>query len=183
MFLISSEFKRFGAETPTNTSAFLIASFKEPFSLFGFVRLIISLFASVNPSCPISKTPYLSQATIFLAPAFKRSFVIAVPAAPIPLTTILTSSIFFLTTFKAFRTPDKTTTAVPCWSSWKTGISSSFFNLASISKHLGAAISSRFIPPSPGLISLIVLTISSTSLVSKTIGIASTFPNSLNNTA
>ena len=40
--------------------------------------------------------------------------------------------------------------AVPCWSSCITGISSSAFNLFSISKHSGALISSRFIPPKVG---------------------------------
>ncbi|MNI17872.1 hypothetical protein D3C73_712620 [compost metagenome] len=59
-------------------------------------------------------------------------------------------------------------------------MSSLSFNLFSISKHLGAEISSKFIPPNEGDIRIIVSTISSTFLVSKTNGKASTFPNSLN---
>ena len=59
-------------------------------------------------------------------------------------------------------------------------MSSSFFNLASISKHLGAEISSRLIPPKHGAIRFTVSTISSTSLVSKQIGNASIPANSLN---
>ncbi|MNP37955.1 hypothetical protein D3C76_1314350 [compost metagenome] len=44
-------------------------------------------------------------------------------------------------------------------------------------------MSSRLIPPKPGDISFTVLTISSTFLVSKHIGTASTLANSLNNIA
>ncbi len=40
--------------------------------------------------------------------------------------------------------------AVPCWSSWKTGIFISFFRRVSISKHSGALMSSRFTPPNVG---------------------------------
>ena len=83
---------------------------------------------------------------------------------------------------KALISPAATTIAVPCWSSWNTGISNSFFNLVSISIHLGADISSKFTPPSPGASNFTVLIISSGSLVSKQIGIASTPANSLNST-
>ena len=38
-------------------------------------------------------------------------------------------------------------TAVPCWSSWNTGMSHSSFSLRSISKQRGAAMSSRLMPP------------------------------------
>ena len=38
----------------------------------------------------------------------------AVPAEPAPLTTIFKSSIFLLTIFNAFISPDKTIMAVPC---------------------------------------------------------------------
>ena len=72
--------------------------------------------------------------------------------------------------------------AVPCWSSWKTGISNSSFNVSSISKHLGDDISSKLNPPKVGAKYLTVLIISLGSLVSKQIGKASTSPNSLNKT-
>ncbi len=48
--------------------------------------------------------------------------------APAPLKTILTSSIFRSAIFKALIRPARATTAVPCWSSWKTGISSRSHN-------------------------------------------------------
>ena len=78
------------------------------------------------------------------------------PAAPAPLMTILISSIFLLTSLRALINAAKVTIAVPCWSSWKTGISNSSFNLVSISKQRGAEISSRLIPPKLPEISLIV---------------------------
>ncbi len=42
--------------------------------------------------------------------------------------------------------------AVPCWSSWKTGIDRRFFSSSSISKHSGDFTSSRLIPPKVGAI-------------------------------
>ena len=77
---------------------------------------------------------------------FIISLAMAMPAAPAPTVTIFTSSFFFPTTLSAFKSPAKITTAVPCWSSWKMGISHFSFNFLSISKHLGAEISSRLIP-------------------------------------
>ena len=63
------------------------------------------------------------------------------------------------------------------------GISNSAFSLSSISKQRGDEISSKLIPPKVGAKYLTVFIISSGSLVSRTIGKASTPPNSLNNTA
>ena len=105
------------------------------------------------------------------------------PAAPAPETTIFISFHSFLTIFNEFIIPAVATIAVPCWSSWNTGISNSSFNLSSISKHLGDEISSKLIPPKEGEIILTVLMISSGSFVSKQIGKASTPPNSLNKIA
>ena len=53
----------------------------------------------------------------------------------------------------------------------------------SISKHRGALMSSRLIPPKPGAMRTTVSTISATSLVSRQIGTASTPANSLKSTA
>ena len=52
------------------------------------------------------------------------------------------------------------TTAVPCWSSWKTGMSRSSLSRSSISKQRGAEMSSRLIPPKVGAISRTASTIS-----------------------
>ena len=89
---------------------------------------------------------------------------------------------FLPTTFSALITPASVITAVPCWSSWKIGISQHSFSFFSISKHLGAEISSRFTPPKLPARRRTVCTISSTSLLRTQSGIASTSPNSLNRT-
>ena len=86
---------------------------------------------------------------------------IAVPAAPAPMTTNLQSARFRPVNLAELIKPANTTTAVPCWSSWKTGISNSAFSRSSISKHFGAAISSRLMAPKLGAMALTVAIISS----------------------
>jgi hypothetical protein len=76
--------------------------------------------------------------------------------APAPAKTTLTSSIFFLTISRAFKRAAAEIIAVPCWSSWKTGIWSRRFSSSSISKHSGALMSSRLIPPNVGAIAATV---------------------------
>ena len=55
------------------------------------------------------------------------------PAAPAPFTMILAVAKSFLTRRRAPLTPAKQAIAVPCWSSWNTGISNSSFKRFSIS--------------------------------------------------
>ena len=150
-FTISS-FTMFGAETPINTSAPFIASASEPVFLSRFVIVAIYLCTSLKLSSPSQIIPLISQSIILFAPILKRCFVIAIPAEPAPFTTMLAVSIFLPTILRAFKRPAATITAVPCWSSWKTGMSHFSFNFCSISKHLGAAMSSRLIPPNEPLI-------------------------------
>src|SRR3954470_16546503 len=116
-------------------------------------------------------------------PASSRIFVTATPAAPRPTTRTLRSSRRLPVSLSAFSSAARTTIAVPCWSSWKTGMSSSSFRRCSIAKHRGALMSSRLMPPKPGATALTVATISSTSLVSSAIGKASTAANSLKSIA
>ena len=99
-----------------------------------------------------------------------------------PLMTMVTSSFFFPTTFNALVRAAVMTTAVPCWSSWKTGMSHSSFNLRSTSKHRGAEMSSRLMPPKLLEMRWMVRAISSTFWVSTQIGKASTPANSLKRT-
>ena len=106
----------------------------------------------------------------------------ATPAEPAPLTTTLQSSVFLPVTRRPLMIPARTTIAVPCWSSWNTGISRIAFKRSSISKQRGAEMSSRLIPPNAGAIFLMVAMISSVSCVSKQIGTAFTSPNSLKRT-
>ena len=72
---------------------------------------------------------------------------IAVPAAPAPETTTRTEARSLPTTRSALVSAASTQIAVPCWSSWKTGMSSSSRSRISISKQRGAAMSSRLMPP------------------------------------
>ena len=72
------------------------------------------------------------------------------PAAPQPVVTIRTSSSRFPTTRSALTSAARTTIAVPCWSSWKTGMSSSSRRRCSISKQRGAAMSSEIDPAEAG---------------------------------
>ena len=78
----------------------------------------------------------------------------AMPAAPTPTTTTRTSWIGFLTTRSALSNPASTTIAVPCWSSWKIGMSSVSRSRRSISKQRGEAMSSRLTPPNTGAIAV-----------------------------
>ena len=118
----------------------------------------------------------------FLRPMLMRSLMIAIPAAPAPLVTILTSSIFLPTSLRALIRPARVMMAVPCWSSWKMGISQHSLSFFSISKHLGALMSSRFTPPNEPARRATVLTISSTSFERTQRGIASTSPKALKRT-
>ena len=103
----------------------------------------------------------------------------ATPAAPRPTISTLRSSRRLPVSFTAFRRAARVTTAVPCWSSWKTGMSRLALRRSSISKQRGALMSSRLMPPKPGEIASTVATISSGSLVLRTIGKASMPANSL----
>src|SRR5215213_6007109 len=120
---------------------------------------------------------------VFLAPAAIMILAQATPEAPTPLTTMRRSSTPLLTILRELIRAASTTTAVPCWSSWKTGMSSSSFSRSSTSKHRGAEMSSRFIPPNAGARFLTVSTIASVSLVSRQMGNASTLANCLKSAA
>ena len=107
----------------------------------------------------------------------------ATPAAPAPTTTTLTSAASFSTTRSAFVSAASTTIAVPCWSSWKTGMSRSARRRRSISKQRGAEMSSRLIAPKVGATALTNSTILSGSFVARHSGNASTPANSLKSSA
>ena len=73
--------------------------------------------------------------------------------------------------------------AVPCWSSWKTGMSRLSRSRRSISKQRGAAMSSRLMPPKPGAIISTARMISSVSCEARQIGQASMPANCLKSAA
>ena len=140
------------AEIPRNTSAPFIASASVPVICSRLVISAISRLTALSLSSPLQMIPLLSQSIMFLTPIFKRCLAMAMPAAPAPFITTLISSNFLPTSFKALISPAATITAVPCWSSWKIGISHFSLSFFSISKQRGAAISSRLIPPNEPLI-------------------------------
>ena len=107
----------------------------------------------------------------------------ATPAAPAPAMTTRRSAGVRPVTRAALRSAASTTIAVPCWSSCMTGMSSRSRSRASISKHRGALMSSRLMPPKDGASAATISTIRSVSLVSSTIGTASRPANSLNRQA
>ena len=107
----------------------------------------------------------------------------ATPAAPAPEITTRVDSALRPVILRAFVSAASVTTAVPCWSSWKTGMSSRSLRRSSISKQRGAEMSSRLMPPKLGASRTTVSMISSTSVVARQIGTPSTPPNCLNRTA
>ena len=101
---------------------------------------------------PLKITPLESHMVIFsfLKPNARSKLVQAIAEAPAPLTTKRTSAIFFPIISKPFNAAAPTIIAVPCWSSWNTGIPIRSRNAFSMWKHSGALISSRLIPPKVG---------------------------------
>ena len=172
-----------GPDSPMKTSAPASASFAVPSKPRGLVCLAYHFLIPTSPFLPANSEPSRSQPTMSETPASSSSLVTATPAAPTPTSTTFSSSIRFCTSLAAFSSPASTTTAVPCWSSWKTGMSSSRRSRPSISKQRGAAMSSRLMPPNPGAIALTMAMISSVSLVASASGQASMPANSLNSIA
>ena len=86
--------------------------------------------------------------------------------APAPATTTLMFDSSLPCNSAAFSKAAPEIIAVPCWSSCMTGMSVASAILRSISKHSGALISSRFIPPKVGAILHTVFMNSSGSSVS-----------------
>ncbi len=171
------------ALSPRNTSAPSIASSSEPRSPARFVLAARSALTGVSSRRPVCTMPRESATAMSPMPAASRILVHATPAAPAPDTTTRRSPSERPVTRAALRSAARTTIAVPCWSSWKTGMSSRSRNRASISKQRGAEMSSRLMPPKDGASRTTVSTISSGSVVASTIGTALSPANSLNRAA
>ena len=127
----------------------------------------------------------MSQTQIFLrcAPIATSRLRQAIAAAPAPEVTILTSASFLPLSSSALVIAAATMIAVPCWSSWNTGIFMRALSCASISKHSGPLMSSRLMPPKVGSSAATVSTTRST--VSAAISMSNTSmpANFLNRTA
>ena len=116
-----------------------------------------------------------TQSTVFSRrmPSSTNRRAQAMAAAPAPLTTtrILSSSLPAI--FAPFRSAAEEMIAVPCWSSCIRGMSSSSRRRVSISKHSGALMSSRLMPPKVGAMAFTVRMNSSGSVVSTSMSKAS----------
>ena len=137
----------FGADTPTKISLPFIAVLRSPWICSLFVFSAISFCAGFIHSSPGARIPLRSTITTSPIPSSRRSLQIEIPADPAPLMTTLASENFLFTSLSALVSPADTMIAVPCWSSWKIGMSHFSLSFFSISKHLGAEISSRLTPP------------------------------------
>ena len=166
--------------TPMNTSAPRTASASVPLIPRGFVTAAISALTALSPSRPAYIVPRRSQSVMSSYPALSKSRAMEIAAAPAPFITM--RAVSFPTTFSAFVSPASTMTAVPCWSSWNTGMSHSSLSRRSISKQRGAEMSSRLIPPNEPDRRYTVRTNSSTSCVFMQSGKASTLPKLLKST-
>ena len=140
------------AEIPRKTSAPTIASASLPVLCSRLVISAISRLTALSFSSPLQMMPLLSHMVMCLTPMFIRCLAMAMPAAPAPFITTLISSIFLPVIFRALSKPAATMIAVPCWSSWKIGISHFSLSFFSISKQRGAEISSKLMPPKLPLI-------------------------------
>ena len=87
--------------------------------------------------------PAVSQTMKFLNPAAINSLHTLIPAAPAPFITILSSSGLAPLSLVALSSPARTTTAVPCWSSWNIGHSTVSMSFVSMLKQSGPLISSK----------------------------------------
>ncbi len=165
--------------TPTNTSAPSSAASSGPVVPSRLVSAASSRLTSVRSWRSAETMPLRSQTTTSPTPAPSRILAMATPAAPAPEITTRRSPSARPVSRAAFRRAASVTTAVPCWSSWKTGMPTRSWSLRSISKQRGAEMSSRFTPPNDGASRATVSTISSGSRQSSATGTASTPPNCL----
>ena len=183
MFRRSAAVMRSGPLTPTNTSAPWSTSLIEPILRDGLVFSANHCLATFRSLRPAYTAPVRSQPMISPTPALMRILPMATPAAPMPAMTTDRSSIFLPVIFSEFHSAARVTTAVPCWSSWNTGMSRLAFSRSSISKHSGALMSSRLMPPKVGARRCTKSTTSSAVRALMQIGKPSTPPNSLNSSA
>ncbi len=107
----------------------------------------------------------------------------AIPAAPPPVETTLISSKSLPATRSALVAAAPTTMAVPCWSSWKTGMFMRSRQMRSTTKQSGALMSSRLIAPKVGSSAQTMSASFSGSLSSSSMSKQSMLANFLNSTA
>ena len=144
-----SGFRTPGPDRPKNRSAPSITSSNVRWSEAWAYSAFCGVMSAVRPAYT---SPSISQSQTFsrFTPSFSSMFKQAMPAAPPPVDTTLISSNRFPATCSALKAAAPTTMAVPCWSSWNTGIFIRSRHSFSTIKQSGALISSRLIAPKVG---------------------------------
>ena len=136
----SASVRMFGADTPRKTSAPRMASESVPVTPSAFVFSAIQAWLGCSPRArrpgPGGRPVDVGDDDV-PAPRVEEQLEDRGPRAPAPLMTTRTSSSRLPTTRSALRRAASATMAVPCWSSWNTGMSSSSRRRASISKQRG----------------------------------------------
>ncbi len=138
-----------GPDSPRNRSAPSITSPSER----GPPGCAKAAFCSViSASRPSWTSPARSQSHTFSrrTPSASSMLRQAIPAAPPPVETTRTSSHRRSVRISALSAAAPTTIAVPCWSSWKTGMFMRSRHSFSTTKQSGARMSSRLIAPKVG---------------------------------
>ena len=113
-----------GAETPMNTSAPTTASFSVPVTPSALVCSAIHGSCRSSPSRPRCTTPAMSATTTCRAPGRQQQLDDRRAGRPGPGHHDPDLAHVLATTRSALYSAARTTIAVPCWSSWKTGMSS-----------------------------------------------------------
>ena len=98
---------------------------------------------SPRPACT---APWLSQAITRPTPAATSSRTTAWPPGPRPATTTVASARRLPATDRPLESAASTAAAVPCWSSWNTGMSRRSSSSRWTSKQRGAEMSLRWMP-------------------------------------
>ncbi len=143
-----SGFSTRGADRPMKMSAPASTSA----SVRPSVRRAYGAMRASTPSRPAWTTPLMSVSVTFAAgnPMPTSRSTQASAAAPAPDVTRRVSESRLPCSSSALRTAAATVMAVPCWSSWNTGMFMRERSSASIAKHSGALMSSRLTAPKVG---------------------------------
>jgi hypothetical protein len=126
-----------GPDTPMNTSAPGSTSLSARLAAVGVGVLGEPLLGDVEVVAALPDRALAVAPMISATPASSRILPMATPAAPTPAMTTRRSSHRLVDDLQRVLERGQGDDAVPCWSSWKTGMSSSSLRRSSISKQAG----------------------------------------------
>jgi len=146
----------FPLESPTNTSAPLIASVRVFLSVLSLAKK--DLYWSRSVASLMEHAFAIEHQDVLLFDTHcDVHFGAGIGRGPCTVDHHLYARHFLPESSTAFSNPAALIIAVPCWSSCIKGISSTSLRRRSISKHSGALMSSRLMPPNVGAIFLLCL--------------------------